>query len=301
MSRTNEIVAMLTAGVSIPRLLIPLIGMGLLTAGVAAALNYSLAPHADQARRALFSEMRDDARGSDIVGHIFRNRSANRTWFIQRFRPSENVFSTVQVLQQDAQDNIVKNYMAGSASYNAQEKSWELQGAKVVNYDDAGNITEEEVVPTLMVRDWEETPFRLASSNMRADFLSVPELREYLRYNADFPRTQLAPFETHLHYRVALPWSCLIFVFLAAPLGIGFSRRGVLTGVAAAIGLAFAMNFLTHLFLALGEGDRIAPWIAGWMPNVVFAAIGLALLYFRSSNRELREFNPFARPRLATR
>jgi lipopolysaccharide export LptBFGC system permease protein LptF len=207
----------------------------------------------------------------------------------------------VQVLQQDAQDNIVKNYMAGSASYNAQEKSWELQGAKVVNYDDAGNITEEEVVPTLVVRDWEETPFRLASSNMRADFLSVPELREYLRYNADFPQTQLAPFETHLHYRVALPWSCLIFVFLAAPLGIGFSRRGVLTGVAAAIGLAFAMNFLTHLFLALGEGDRIAPWVAGWMPNVVFAAIGLALLYFRSSNRELREFNPFARPRLATR
>ena len=301
MSRTNEIVAMLTAGISIPRLLVPLIGVGFVTAAVAAALNFSLAPHADQARRAYFAELRDDARGPDLVGHIFRNRSANRTWFIQRFRQPENTLSTVQVLQQDDNDNIVKNYMAGSASYNAQERTWELQGAKVVSYDEAGNITQEEVLPTLVMRDWDETPFRLASSNMRADFLSVPELRDYLRFNADFPETQLAPFATQLHHRIALPLNCLIFVFLASPLGIGFSRRGVLTGVAAAIGLAFAMNFLTHLFLALGEGDRIAPWVAGWTPNVLFAAIGLALLYFRSSNREVREFNPFARVQLATR
>src|SRR3712207_6651690 len=144
MSRTNEIVAMLTAGISIPRLLVPLIAIGLVTTGIAAALNFSLAPHADQARRAYFAEMRDDARGPDITGHIFRNRSASRTWFIQRFRPAENVFSSVQVLQQDAEENVVKNYMAGSASYNPQEQTWELRGAKVVSYDNAGNITHEE-------------------------------------------------------------------------------------------------------------------------------------------------------------
>src|SRR5207237_560134 len=51
MSRTNEIVSMLTAGISIPRLLVPLLGMGLLTVAVSVALNYSLAPHAEMAKK----------------------------------------------------------------------------------------------------------------------------------------------------------------------------------------------------------------------------------------------------------
>ena len=51
MSRANEIVSMLTAGVSIPRVLAPLIGMGLLTVAASLALNYSLAPHAELAKK----------------------------------------------------------------------------------------------------------------------------------------------------------------------------------------------------------------------------------------------------------
>src|SRR5437879_13189415 len=51
MSRANEIVSMLTAGVSIPRVLAPLIGIGLLTVAFSLPLNYSLAPHAEMATK----------------------------------------------------------------------------------------------------------------------------------------------------------------------------------------------------------------------------------------------------------
>ncbi|MDQ6624173.1 MAG: LptF/LptG family permease [Verrucomicrobiota bacterium] len=295
MSRTNEIVSMLTAGISIPRLLVPLIAMGLLTTALSSALNYALAPHAEQARKSSFEEMRDETREGGAQGQIFRNRSANRTWFIQRFRPGQNDFTTVQVLQQDAHDNLVKNYMAASATYHPAERTWDLQGAKIVTYDIAGNILQEQYTPLLTLRDWDETPFRLASTTMRAEYMSLPELRDYLHFNSDFPSPLLAPFATHLQYRIALPWTCLIVVFIAAPLAIGFSRKGVLTSVAAAIGLVFSMNFLTHLFLALGEGDRVPAWAAAWTPNIIYAVIGLSLLYFRSTNREARELNPFAR------
>src|ERR1700730_4113569 len=44
MSRANEIVSMLTAGISLPRVLLPLIFIGILTSLTMAALNYSLAP-----------------------------------------------------------------------------------------------------------------------------------------------------------------------------------------------------------------------------------------------------------------
>ena len=297
MSRANEIVSMLTAGISLPRVLSPLMGIGLLTVGGSMALNYSLAPHAELARKAVLSQGRSRP-DTFIEGQIFRNRTDARTWFIQNFRLGGNAFTNVQVLQQDANDNIVTNYVATRAFYRPETKTWDLENAKVVHYDRAGNIVDEEIYPSLKVEHWSETPFRLGSANVRAEFLSLPELREYLHFNSDFPATLLAPFRTHLHYRLALPWTCLVVVCIAAPLGIGYSRRGVLSSVAAAVVLVFSMNFLVQLFLALGEGDRVSPWIAAWTPNLLFTAIGLYLFYLRASNREAPGFHLFTARRI---
>jgi lipopolysaccharide export system permease protein len=297
MSRANEIVSMLTAGVSLPRVLMPLIGIGLLTVAASMALNYSLAPHAELARKAFISEAQSRP-GRYIQGQIFRNRTDSRTWFIQNFLPRGSVFNNVQVLQQDAHDNIVTNYIASRASFRPETKTWDLNNVRVVHYDPAGNILDEQFYPSLKIEHWSETPFRLGSANEHAEFLSLPELREYLSFNADFPHTLLAPFRTHLQYRLALPWTCFVVVCLAAPLGIGYSRRGVLSSVAAAVILVFTMNFLVHLFLALGEGDRVPAWIAAWAPNILFTAIGLYLLYLRASNREAPSFHLFTARRI---
>ncbi len=300
MSRANEIVSMLTAGVSLPRVLLPLIGMGLLTVAASMALNYSLAPHAELARKTLLEQAR--ARPAALIeGQIFRNRTDSRTWFVQNFRHGGTTFNNVQVLQQDANDNIVTNYLAARAFYRPETKTWDLQNVKVVHYDRSGNIINEQIYPSLKVEHWSETPFRLGSANERAEFLSVPELREYLHFNADFPATLLAPFRTHFQYRLALPWTCLVVVCIAAPLGVGYSRRGILSSVAASVILVFSMNFLTHLFLALGEGDRISPWVAAWTPNLLFAAIGLYLLYLRASNRQAPGFHLFTARRIVAR
>ena len=300
MSRANEIVSMLTAGISLPRVLLPLIGIGLLTVAVTMALNYSLAPHAELARKMFLSEAQSRP-ARNIQGQVFRNRSELRTWFIQNFRLGDNMFNNVQVLQQDANDNIVTGYVAVRAFYRPQTKTWDLENVRLTYYDAAGNITKEEFRPALTIEHWSETPFRLSSANVQAEALSVPELSEYLHFNADFPPTLLAPFRTHFQYRLALPWTCLVVVCIAAPLGIGYSRRGVLSSVAAAVVLVFSNNFLVHLFLALGEGDRVPGWIAAWTPNILFAGIGLYLLYLRASNREPPSFNLFAARRIVAR
>jgi LPS export ABC transporter permease LptG len=301
MSRSNEIVSMLTAGVSVPRAVAPLLLVGLLTTGLSTALNYSLAPHADYAHKKLLEDPKSRRQQVGLMAQIFRNRTDNRTWFIQQFKPEENFFTTVHIVQQDENDNIVRNYIATSAVYYPETRAWELQQVKVVNYDEAGNITKTEVLPSLVINDWSETPFRLSSANVRAEYLSVPELRDYLNFNSDFPPTLLAPFATHLQYRLALPWTCVVIALIATPLGIGYSRRGILSSVAAAIILVFSMNFVAHLFLALGEGARIPDWAAAWTPNILFGTLGLVLLYYRATNREPPRLNLFGEGRVFAR
>src|SRR5436189_982863 len=86
MSRSNEIVSMLTAGVSLPRLIAPLILIGLITTGISTFLNYSLAPHGEYAHKTVLEDPKSRRQQFGLLAQIFRNRTDNRTWFIQQFK-----------------------------------------------------------------------------------------------------------------------------------------------------------------------------------------------------------------------
>ena len=253
--------------------------------------------HAELARKTLLSEAR--ARPEAFIeGQIFRNRTDARTWFVQNFRHGGNTFNNVQVLQQDANDNIVTNYLATRAFYRPETKTWDLENAKVVHYDHAGNIIDEQIYPSLKVEHWSETPFRLGSANVRAEFLSLPELREYLHFNADFPATLLAPFRTHLQYRLALPWTCLVVVCIAAPLGIGYSRRGRFVE-RRGCGCSCFLDELSHSSFPRARRRRSRLSLDGGVDaESSFTAIGLYLLYLRASNREAPGFHLFTARRI---
>ena len=72
------------------------------------AANGARAPrlHAELVRKTFLSEAQSRP-ARNIQGQVFRNRTDLRTWFIQNFRLGDNLFNNVQVLQQDAKDNIV--------------------------------------------------------------------------------------------------------------------------------------------------------------------------------------------------
>jgi lipopolysaccharide export LptBFGC system permease protein LptF len=112
-------------------------------------------------------------------------------------------------------------------------------------------------------------------------------LREYLANNAHFADNRLAVYRTQLAYRWALPWGCFLAVLIAAPLGIIYSRRGLMGSITVAILLFFLLVLASSVFLALGKGARIDPILAAWGPLVLFGAIGLLMLWMRSTNREV--------------
>ena len=139
------------------------------------------------------------------------------------------------------------------AYHNDVTKSWNLQRARYVEIDLEGKISKSEMHDEMEILGWRETPWRIASSVMNPDYLSVPELNDYLAFNKDFPKFVSLPIGLSCSTRWALPWVCLLVVFIAAPLGIVYSRRGILGGVAAAIGLFFSLVFFSSLFVALGK------------------------------------------------
>lgn len=289
MSRRNEIISMLCAGRSVIRLLMPLFLLGLVLTGIATALNYAAAPHAGAVKKEILTDLRKggDVNRKAIRGHLYRNREDRRFWYISRLNPAIERLAYIQIMQEDPEGRLQRNYYAETASYDHATRTWRLDKGKVVDFTPQGDVKEQRFFEILRLRNFSETPWRISSSVLDPNFLSVPELREYLTNNAHFAPARLAPYSTQLAYRWALPWGCLVAVLLAGPLGIIYSRRGIMGSITMAIGLFFLLILGSSLFLALGKGDRINADLAAWAPVVFFGCIGVFMMWMRTTNREI--------------
>lgn len=284
LSRSNEIVSMVATGISIARLLAPLYLVGLSATGITLALNYQLAPEAEIKSRTLFNELTDKKkRSKDLTAVLFRNREGNRTWYVERLAPDGSDARGVQILQQTDSGDAVWKLFARRATYNPQSKAWTFSKGELLELEANGKIVRQKSFETRDFDNLDESMMRIVTADVLPENLGVPALENYLRMNRDLPESQLGSFKTHLHYRWALPWACLIVLLLAGGLGIAFSRRGVMQGVLTAIILFFALFVVRSLFVALGQGGRIPPGIAAWVPVVLFGLLGLWLIWLRSS------------------
>jgi lipopolysaccharide export system permease protein len=293
MSRNNEIISMLAVGRSLGRVLAPLFGAGLVLTGLCLVMNYELAPRAEAYKRAAIDGLRktrsSDAPRDQVDAHLFRDRLSRRTWFVRRLRPTSSVLEGVQILLQDENGNIIRKWYAAKAIHDPATRRWTLQRGMIVDLNPEGEVLKIDNFEEQGQRSfdgWLETPWRIASSRLDPQQLTTPELGEYLINNHDFSDFQLAPFRTVLQDRWALPWTCVLVILTAAPLGIVFSRRGSIQGAGLAILLFFLLLVSRSLFLALGKAGRLSPELAAWGPLAFFFAIGLCLFWMRSANRD---------------
>ncbi len=87
-----------------------------------------------------------------------------------------------------------------------------------------------------------------------------------------------------LHKKFSIPFACIVFSFIGAPLGIQGKRSGK------AHGFIYSLLLITvyYIFLmggeALGDKGTIPPFLAMWAPNIFFLSIGLYL--FKKTNDE---------------
>ncbi|MCX7984147.1 MAG: LptF/LptG family permease [Bacteroidetes bacterium] len=82
-----------------------------------------------------------------------------------------------------------------------------------------------------------------------------------------------------IHKKYAIPFACIVFVFIGGPLGI-MARRGTF-GISASLSL----GFFTLYWACLRGGEVLAdrglidPWLSMWFANIILGILGLYLTY----------------------
>ncbi len=87
-----------------------------------------------------------------------------------------------------------------------------------------------------------------------------------------------APYRVEVHKRFALPVAAIVFVLVGFPLGIRAQRGGRSVALASSFLIVAAYYVLFNSLEGAAVGGRIAAGWAIWLPNAVFALLGLVLV-----------------------
>lgn len=290
-ARHHEITAIRAAGVSLWRLCLPYLAVGLLASLAVLALNELWVPNS--AERAEQIKTSRDAQvptqnKDQVVNFCFNNSRDGRQWRIGVYNARTGEM-TLPVVMQKLPDGAELTLKADRA----------IRTNGVWTF--FGHVRQFKEIPGL-----NSLPVRLPEANVVAkpDFSETPEqIKSELRISgimstlafkgvkkADIPIAEIANYlrlhphpdqpdvlYTKLQGRLAVPWTCFVVVLIAIPFGAASGRRNVFVGVASSILIFFAYYVLQQLSLALGAGGHVPAWLAGWFPNMAFGAAGLWL------------------------
>lgn len=137
------------------------------------------------------------------------------------------------------------------------------------------------VPPRLLKSPWREQVGISGTMLARSHRTEADKIRQIERYEvrARATRMEIAQYLVEIHKKFSIPFACLVFILIGAPLGIMARRGGVGTGV------IYSLMFFVVYWAAMIRGEtlsdnlRVSPWLAMWGPNMLVGAGGLWLVW----------------------
>ena len=291
-SRHNELTAMRAAAIPLWRIAMPYFAVGLAVSLVVFFVNEQLLPDGvEKAERVMQRHGGDLSKTGDKIwrrNFFFVNPLASRTWRISAFHLQAYV-----MLQPEFDWRRTNGTRLQLAAERARwlNRQWVFTNAELMEFSaEVGALPTIFKTNLIAMPELSETPRMIKSEikistltdsfrSLRRVQLSSAEILEYLKLHPRLERRQSRSLRTLLHSRLAEPWICLVIVFIAVPFGAIPGRRNVFVGVASSVFICFLFLILKDLALALGSGGYLPPWVAAWLPNLLFAATGIALMW----------------------
>jgi len=277
MSKHNEILAMVTSGVSKYRFLLPLAILGVIISFLTIFFNESIVPVTQSKANDIKQRT---IRGKKILerGEVFVKGRGNRFYSMTTY--ISNPPMMIDPVIEDVNDNNVyftKRVDASKAILikNKDEKTkpyWKFYNVTIREFDENGLIK--------YIQHYKE--YDLVLEENLETFLSVekkPEDLNFLelwRYISILEsQGAIVDYYPDLYLKISFPFSALILILIALPFAFKVKSGEMLLGFGIGIMIAICYYGTTAFFLTISKMGVVPSLIAVWLPNIVFACIGL--------------------------
>jgi len=284
LSRSSEITAMKATGVSLYRIITPVLIVTLLISAGLFAFDEVYLPTANRRQEALLSVIKNKPAQTFlrpdrkwISGQTTASGEPSRIFYYQFFDADKNVFANLSVFEFQPNTFVLqRRIFAASARWDSRVNRWVFDdgwqrtftGETVASYQPFTVATFPEI---------REQPSYFKKENIPSQEMSYSELSRYISdlKQSGFDTTRLS---VQLNRKIAYPLITLVMAILAIPFSLSMGKRGSLTGIAAAIGLAIAYWVVAGLFEAMGNVNTLPPILAAWSPDLLFGIAGSYLM-----------------------
>jgi LPS export ABC transporter permease LptG len=274
MEKSSELTAMKATGISLYRIILPIMVISAVVSCGLFFFDQLYIPTANTRQETL----RNQIKGKPPQTYLRPDRKwifgeHNAIYYYEFFDPDQDRFASFSAFQLDPQTfQLTRRVYASRAHWEEGMNKWifesgwsrSLQGSSIEDFKtfDVATFKEMGEPPTYFKKEVKQ------SSEMNYD-----ELRHYIRdlQQSGFDVVRL---RVQLHKKFAFPVITFIMAVLAIPFSLSAGRKGALTGVAVAIGIAVVYLLTSGLFEAMGNANQLPAALAAWAPDIIFGMAG---------------------------
>lgn len=281
LARNNELIACYSIGISLKQVVLVVFSLVFMISCMSLVLQDRILPPIFKKRTTFYwREMKQkldfyfDAKQDKIW-----YRSKNLIYYIRTFNPMTNTILGMAIYSFNDDFELVEATEAKSAVFSQSGliKSWELMDGTVTSFAGENKTPVTQPFQKLSLKI-QETPKDFQEIEKEIDGLRLKEAKRYIdRVRASGVDTN--HYEVKFHSKISLSFIPIVMCLLGVPFSVRARREG---GLAKDIGFCLTLTFFYWLFhsisISLGSNGVLPPFIAAWMPTIMFGIFAATLI-----------------------
>jgi LPS export ABC transporter permease LptG/LPS export ABC transporter permease LptF len=283
LNRNSEIIAMKATGISLYRLVVPIVSIAAILAVGLFLFDEFYLPQANRRQEALRNFIKGrppqtvlHPEQTWIFGHP-RSGDPARIFYYKFFDRDQDEFANLSVFEFDPSTfALSRRIFAARVFWDDDASTWRFQNGWERDFEGANQKNFREFINTTFSEIREE-PSYFKKESVQSQEMNFGQLDRYIRdlrqSGFDTMRLRVA-----LWHKLAYPLIAVVMAMLAIPFALSMGRRGSLSGIAVAIGVALAYWVVDGLFAAMGTVNYLPAPLAAWSSDILFGLTGGYLL-----------------------
>lgn len=275
-ARKNEVLVLVTSGVSLYRLFSPFIVLGVIHSAIAFKVGDSVAPEWTRKARVV-KALKIEHKKKLYARNFARNLSfwsiKRELFFFGALDARTNEARNVTVIEFRGKE-IERRLDALKANFNGEY--WVFSDVTERTFDEQGK-EKVRLVSNLEERNFTIEPREFLRESRELEEMSLAQLRErvMLLKDAGIPTTEE---EVEIQVRYSFPLANLIILLFALPLAVSQRGHGRTYGFGFSVILSFFYWTVLQFSKVIGQSGRIPPFWSAWIPNLLFLALGFVAI-----------------------
>ena len=283
LNRNSEIIAIKATGISLYRLVVPIVSIAACIAVCLFLFDQYYLPQANRRQEA----QRNVIKGRPPQTYLHPEQTwifgqshpgqPDRIFYYQFFDPNAQEFANLSVFELDpATFSLTRRIFASRAVWDPGAGTWRFENGWVRDIE-GGQPKEYRDFLKTSFSEIHEPPDYFQKEDLESQEMNFAQLDHYIRdlRQSGFDTMRL---RVQLWDKLSYPLIAVVMAVLAIPFALSMGRRSSLSGIAVAIGVAIAYRVLDSLFGAMGNVGYLPAAMAAWSADVLFALVGGYLL-----------------------